>query len=158
MKVKIRATENQERLAENLEKRLKTVEEQEDFLVGETDDISKLEKIPGIESFEAGEQEHEGLGGRPVEEQAYAEIENREDAVKAFLATVKGYDLRVIDTDREWDLRKLREYNPDIIQLNKTSEELGVEHSLKEREKTEKIELEMPEKEAIDQIYREFLT
>ena len=157
MKVKITPTEQKEQLAENLERRVKNVEVKEKSIKVETDEPEKLGKVPGIESFSFEGETYEGLQGKPVEKEAYAKIESREDAVKALLATIEGYDLRVIDTDREWDLRRLREFNPDIKQLNKPSESLNVKYTISELEIAKKVDIETPEEE-IEKIYRELLT
>jgi hypothetical protein len=160
MKAKITPTENIEQLKENLEKRVETVEIQGEKVVAELEEPEKLERVPGIEIFEVGEERFKGLKGRPVDSQAYTRLENREDAVRALLATVEGYSLTVLETDREWDLRQLRKYNPDIKKLksSKPKEELGINKSISDIEGTEKIQVEMPDEEETEIIYREMLT
>jgi hypothetical protein len=160
MKAKITPTENIEQLKENLEKRVETVEIQGEKVVAELEEPEKLERVPGIESFEVGEERFKGLKGRPVDSQAYTRLENREDAVRALLATVQGYSLTVLETDREWDLRQLRKYNPDIKKLKSSEpkEELGINKSISDIEGTDKIEVEMPDEEETEIIYREMLT
>lgn len=159
MKAKIRPTENVQRLKENIEKRVETATVEEGKLIAEVQNIEFLEKTPGIESFKANGEEKKGIGGQPVEEEAYARIESRKDAVKALLATIKGYDLRILDTGRSWDLRNLKKYNPDIKHLKFKSPKdfLGIEKSVQEIEGKEKIELEVPDKK-VETIYREMLT
>lgn len=161
MKAKIVPTENIDRLQENLEKRVKELEKEGDKLVAEVEDPEFLERVPGVESFEVDGEEFEGLGGRPVERQAYVRIEDMEDAVKAFLATVQGYDLRVLNTGRDWDLINLRQYNPDIkhLKIDSPRDVLEVEESVSDVEGAEKVDIEMPEnEEEIEVIYREMLT
>lgn len=161
MKLKVKPTEKPEILMENLKKRVEDVEKNGEELVVETGNPGKLEKVPGVDSFESEEEQTDGLGGRPVDEEAYARIESREDAVKAFLATVKGYDLRILETDREWDLKNLKRYNPDIkhLKFEEPSEVLGIGKTISpvEGSSVEKIEIEMPE-EDVETIYRRFLT
>lgn len=157
MKVKISPSGDEEQLADNLERRVEQVETAGDEVVVETSEPEKLAKIPGVESFKVDNEEHKGLAGKPVDEEAYAKIDSREDAVKAFLATVQGYDLRVINTEREWDLRRLKQYNPDIKEVNKPSETFEVDYTISDVKIGEKIEIEMPEDEEVERIYREFL-
>lgn len=159
MKLEITPTEKPERLAENLEKRVEEVKVTDGVLEVETDSYSFLDRVPGVESYEA-EEEHEGIGGSPVETKAYARIESREDAVRCLLATVEGFDIVVLNTEREWDLRKLRRFNPDIKHLKSDEpvEGLGIESALFESEDLERIDVEMPEEEQVLKIYREMLT
>lgn len=158
MKVKITPTQQKERLAENLERRVEKVEVEDEEISVETEEPEKLGKVPGVESFKFNGERYEGIKGKPVSKEAYARIESREDAVKALLATIEGYDLRVIDTDREWDLRRLREFNPDIKQLNRPSETLEVEYAISDLEAAEKVDIGLPEDEEVERIYRELLT
>lgn len=161
MKAKITPTENIHQLKENLEKRVNEVEIKEEIIEVEVDEKEVLERVPGIKSFEVvGSETHKGLKGKPVDELAYTRLESREDAVRAFLATVQGWNLTVLETDREWDLRQLRKYNPDIKKLKSEEpiEELGIQKSITEIEGKEKVEIEMPEKDKQELIYREMLT
>ncbi|MFB6143742.1 MAG: hypothetical protein ABEJ98_00385 [Candidatus Nanohaloarchaea archaeon] len=158
MKVEVVPSGDKDRLAENLERRVEEVEKQGEMLLVETENPSKLGKVPGVEKFRYHEEEHEGLEGKPVRTEAYAKIESREDAVKALLATIEGYDLRVIDTEREWDLRRLKAFNPDIKQVNRESKALEIDYSISDTEIGEKIEIETPGEEDVERIYREFLT
>lgn len=160
MKARVNPTEKVERLKENLEKRVEAVKQEENSLVVETDSLETLRKTPGIENFVYKGEDEKGLQGKPVQEPAYAKLETREDAVKAFLATVQGYDLRILNTSREWDLRKLREYNPDIkhLKLDRPREELGIEKTISELEGVEKVSIELPGEDETELIYREMLT
>lgn len=160
MKVEIKPTEDIHRLKENLEKRVQEAEIEDGKLIVETEEIETVEKTPGVEEYTVEGETHPGLKGRPVQEEAYAKIESREDAVRALLATVQGYNLIVLDTDREWDLRKLKNYNPDIKELKSDEpvEELSIERSVSDIEGTEKVDIEMPDEEESELIYREMLT
>jgi len=157
MKAEIKPVAEPEKLKENLEKRVKKIEVDDNILKAEVEDPEILERTPGIESFTVEDQEYEGLGGKPVDEEAYIRIESREDAVKALLATINGYDLRVLNSGRDWDLRKLKQYNPDIkhLKFDEPKEILGIEKSVNV-EGMEKIDIDMPEE--ADLIYREMLT
>ncbi len=160
MKFKITVTEDIERLKENLEKRAENIEEVgEQKIEAEIEKEETVAKTPGIESYMVEGEEREGLKGRPVQERAYAKLETREDAVKALLATINGYNLVILDPGRDWDLRQLRKYNPDIIELkaDDTVEELGIEKSLFPTEETEQVDVPMEEVD-VDQVYREMLT
>jgi hypothetical protein len=160
MKAKITPTQDIEQLKENLEKRVEEVEIDGDKIEAEVEEKDVLERVPGIESFEVGEETGKGLKGEPVDELAYARLESREDTVRAFLATVQGWNLVVLETDRKWDLRNLRKYNPDIkkVKSSEPVEELEVEKSISDIEGTEKVEIEMPEEDETELIYREMLT
>ncbi|MFB6213682.1 MAG: hypothetical protein ABEJ07_03935 [Candidatus Nanohaloarchaea archaeon] len=158
MRAEIKPVKQKKQLAENLEKRVEEVEVKEEMIVVEVEDADVLLRTPGIESFTVEGKEKDGLGGKPVGEQAYARIESREDAVRAFLATVMGYDLRVLDTSREWDYRNLKRYNPDIkhLKFSGPREELGIDKALFDSESTEKIEVELDSDE-VDTVYREMM-
>jgi hypothetical protein len=160
MKAKITPTRDIEQLRENLEKRVENPEVNGDIIEAEVEEKEVLERVPGIESFEVEEETYKGLKGEPVDELAYTRLESREDAVRAFLATVQGWNLVVLETDRKWDLKQLRKYNPDIkkIKSDEPVEELGIEKSISDIEGTEKIEIEMPDEEERELIYREMLT
>ncbi len=159
MKVEVKASGDREKLAENLEERVESVRREGDLITVETENPELLSKVPGIESYSYEGKEHPGLKGHPVQEQAYARLETRKDAVTALLATVEGYDLRILDTSREWDLRQLKKYNPDIKHLKFSSPKdfLEIEKATFEAEGLAKIEVEVPE-EKVETIYREMLT
>ncbi len=119
MKAEIKPTEKPEKLVDNLKKRVKTAEVKEGKVIVEISEekLDMLERTPGVESFSAKGEETQGLKGRPVQEDAYARLETRKDFAKAVLATIEGYNLKVLETEREWDLKLLRRFNPDIKQL-----------------------------------------
>lgn len=160
MKVEITPTEKIKVLKENLERHVEDVKAEDGELTAETDNIERLRKTPGIESFRFDGKEEEGLKGSPVDEQAYAKIESERDAVKALIATINGYDLRILNSGRQWDLNRLKEYNPDIkhLKVNEPRNEFGIEKSISEVEATEVVEIDVPEKEDMKTIYREMLT
>lgn len=132
MKVKITPTEKIEVLRDNLEKRVDSAEIVDDQIKAEVDDPEVFERVPGIDTYTVEDEEHEGLKGRPVQEQAYARIESKEDLAKALLATINGYNLVVLETDMEWDLRLLKRFNPDIkeVKSGEPVEELDIEKSV----------------------------
>lgn len=163
MKLVITPSQDKNRLAENLRKRVEEVEINDKKLVVETDEPEIIERTPGVKKFEQDGEEKPGLKGRPVQEEAYARIESKEDAVKALIATTEGYDLRILNSNRDWDLRNLKKFNPDIkhLKFETPKETLGIEKTISEVEDSEvkEIDIEMPEnKEEIELIYREMLT
>ncbi|MFT4869154.1 MAG: hypothetical protein ACI83Q_000778 [Colwellia polaris] len=159
MKIEITPTQQPEKLRDNLEKTADRIELGEDKIKVEVEKEETVAKTPGIEKYTVEGEEKQGLKGRPVQEKAYAELETREDAVKALLATINGYNLVILNSGRDWDLRQLRKYNPAIIELknNEPKEELGIEKALFESENTEKVEVPMEEVE-IPVVYREMMT
>lgn len=160
MKIDITPTQQPEKLRENLEKSVENVEiEEENTVKVETDKEELIAKTPGIEKYTVKGEEKEGLKGRPVQEKAYAKLETRKDAVKALLATINGYNLVILDPERDWDLRQLRKYNPRIIELKHSTpkEELGIEKALFQNQELEKIEVPL-EQVDIPKVYREMLT
>lgn len=154
MKLKITPTEKKQVLKHNLEKRFGNVEDKENKLVIEIEEPEKLKRVPGIESF----GEKEGMKGSPVDEEAYAKLEDRKDAAKAFLATVMGYDLRVLETEREWDLKNLRMYNPSIkhLKFDEPKQFLKIDKALFENDELEKVEIDLEEDE-VEKVYREMI-
>ncbi len=138
MKVEIKPTQDSEKLVENLEKRVESAETREGQVTVEIveEKLELLERTPGIQSFTVEGEKTSGLKGRPVQEEAYTYLESREDFAEAVLATIQGYDLRVLQTDREWDLRLLRRFNPDIKHLkhDEPPEFLDVDKTLDEED------------------------
>lgn len=159
MKAEIIPTQQIERLKENLEKRVESIETDSEILVVELDSTRILERTPGIEKFRVNGEEQEGLKGRPIQEQVYARLESREDAVKAFIATVMGYDLRILDTGREWDYRNLKKYNPDIkhLKFSEPQDFLDIDKALFESSDLEQIKID-PSEQEVDEVYRKMLT
>lgn len=158
MEVEIKPTQDSEKLAENLEKRVDSVKEVEGVLKAEIgqENIDILERTPGVKSFTKNNEEVQGVKGRPVQEEAYTHIESRKDFAEALLATIQGYDLRVLQTGREWDLKLLRRFNPDIKQLkhDEPPEILDIDKTLdSDDEEREYVGYEVSEKE-VDMICR----
>ncbi|MFB6200059.1 MAG: hypothetical protein ABEJ83_04215 [Candidatus Nanohaloarchaea archaeon] len=163
MKAKITPTEKIQTLKQNLEKHVEQIEAKNGELIVETENPEKLDRTPGIKKYTTEENEKTGLKGSPIDKQAYIKIENRKDAVKAFLATRQGYDLRVLDTGREWDLRQLKKYNPDIkhLKTGEPREYLGINNFIGKTKAdfVKQVEVDTPEdQEQIRKIYREYLT
>lgn len=158
MEIKVKPTEKIQLLKQQLEKRKGKAEIQGEQIIVEAENTEFLEKIPGIEEYTAQGETTEGLKGRPLQEQAYIRIEDKKDAVKAFLATMDGYRLVVLNSEREWDLRKLREYNPGIKQLktDEPKEVLGIEQAVGDVEGLEEVEIEVSDEE-VELVYREML-
>ena len=164
MELIITPSQDKKRLAENLENRVEKVEIEGEKLVVETDEPDIIERTPGVEKFEQEGEEEPGLKGKPVQEEAYAKVESKKDAVKALIATTEGYDLRVLNSNRDWDMRNLKKYNPNMkhLKFNSPSKTLGIEKTISELEDSkdiEKIDIELPEdQEKLELIYREMLT
>jgi len=158
MKIEIKPTEKIQLMKEQLEKRKGNAQIQGEKVVIEAENTEFLEKTPGIEEYTVEGETKEGLKGRPLQEQAYIRIEDREDAVKALLATMDGYDLVVLNSDRKWDLRKLREYNPGIKQLktDEPKEFLDIEQAIGDIKGLKQVEIEVSDEE-LDLVYREML-
>ncbi|QKQ98093.1 hypothetical protein GKQ38_00955 [Candidatus Nanohaloarchaea archaeon] len=154
MKVEIKPTEKPEQLEDNLEKRAEDAETSNGHVIAEVRNPAIIERLPGVEKYWIDDEEHEGLKGRPVQEQAYARIHSKEDLVKAFLATVDGYDLRILDCGDEWDLRLLKRFNPDIkeLEFDEPKEVLGINKALFQHEGLEEIEIEV-DQEDIQMVY-----
>jgi hypothetical protein len=150
MKAKIKPTEKPGKLLKYLKPRLQKVEKKQDNTIhAEIQAETYLTKVPGIETFKINGETKEGLGGKPIHKEAFTKIETKKDAVKAFLATVEGYRLYV-STERDWDLKILRKYNPGIIKIEpEAAKELGI------KELDEDFDLTQKEYTGI---YQEFLT
>lgn len=159
MEVKIEPTQDREKLCENLEKRVSEIHAEDEQLVAEIEEekLSMLERTPGVKQYRTPEDEvEEGLEGRPVQEEAYAKLESKRDLARAVVATIDGYDLRILHTSNEWDLRVLRRFNPDVkhLKIDEPSEILGIEKTLeKENEELEQVEVDLAEDE-VEMTYR----
>lgn len=152
MNVEITPTEDPEQLRENLEKQVQKVEREGEKLIATVEGKAepKLERTPGIKEYETDERVKEGLKGKPVKEQAYARLESRRDLARAVVATIDGYDLRILGTENRWDLKVLRSFNPDIkeLKMDEPSEELGIEKTLESGEEDlEQVEIDLDEEE-----------
>lgn len=162
MEVKVEPSGKPEKLRQYLGKVFDSVERSEEQLKVQTEEPERLSRIPGVESYSYGGENYDGLGGSVIEEKSLSKLENREDAVKIFLATLAGYHVDVIDSDHEWDLKALRRYNPGIKNLKgegwedfRDSNEKSVNGKLEGRDQ---LELDMPDEDKIVDIYREYLT
>lgn len=158
MEIRVRPTEKIEKLQEDLDRRCRNAKIKGEEVVIQAENPEFLEKVPGVKEYSFDDEVKEGLKGRPLHEQAYIRIESREDAVKALLATMDGYNLVVLDSEREWDLRKLREYNPDIKHLDhdRPKEILDIDRAVGEIEDLEQVEIEVSDEE-VELVYREML-
>lgn len=165
MKYTIKPTQDPEKLKENIEKRLQEntkLENGQIKLELDTSQEQKLQKIPGIQKYRKTNEEQwqTGLKGKPIQKKAFAKLENQEDAVKALIATQEGYNLTILQTENQWDLKHLKKYNPSIKQLKhkKPPEKLPIQKTITKLENKQKVHIEMPEPEKINQIYQEMLT
>ena len=150
MKVEIRPTQDAEQLNENLEERVQETrtEDGEIIIQIEEEDLGLLERTPGIEQYTVDGETFEGLKGRPVQEKAYVKLEDSRDVAEALLATMEGYDLVVLDTGMQWELKLLRRFNPDIKHLTSgRSEVFDVEKTLESGTERERIEYDISEEE-----------
>lgn len=161
IKVTIKPTQDEEVMKKNLEKR--GYEPNENLEIQITrDNLNKIERMPGIDKIITPEEQIEGLKGRPTQEKAYAKLNTKEQVVKAFLATINGYNLVIINPDRDWDYKILKKYNPQIRRI-KTQDineiiekELEIEKSLFQNPNVEKIDVPVEEKD-IETIYQELM-
>ncbi|MFB6204102.1 MAG: hypothetical protein ABEJ75_00490 [Candidatus Nanohaloarchaea archaeon] len=150
MRAEIYATEEPGKLVEHLERRVDSVEMDGDMVVAELDDPELLERVPGIDEYVVDGERHEGLKGRPVQEEAYARIETKKDVARALLATINGYDLRILNSELEWDIMLLKRFNPDIkhLKFDEPRDFLEIEKSISDVDGTDKIDIEMSDEEA----------
>lgn len=156
MKVEITPTEKPEKLLKNIRPRVKNAELKKTKIQAEIEDEEELEKIPGIKEYVIDGEVSEGLGGKPVDEKAYIKLNSMEDVAKGFLATASGYDLIVVECNREWDLRLLRKYNPSIKEVSEPNEVFEVSKSVNV-EGFEDIGIEI-EEEDVEMIYKQVVT
>lgn len=156
MRIKVKPTEKIQVLKEDIENRKGSAEIEDDKIIVETEDTDFLEKVPGVKEFTVDGETKEGLKGRPLHEQAYIRIEDKRDAVEAFLATMDGYNLIVLNSGRDWDIRKLKEYNSGIkhLKADEPRDYLGVEKSIGEIKNLESVEMELTDEE-VKLVYRE---
>lgn len=119
MKAEIKPAQDPEKLLNNLSQRVNSAEFKDGKITVEIPDqkLDMLERTPGVESITVDGETISGLKGRPIQDDAYANLESREDFAEALLATVQGYNLKILNTGRDWDLKLLRRFNPDIKHL-----------------------------------------
>lgn len=125
MKATVKPAKNIENLRQYLKPRTENIKQlEENQLQVELDEPGKLSDIPGIENYKVKEETFEGIGGTPINQKALAKIDNRKDAARAFLATLNGYTLYIVGSERFWDVQALKKYNSEIIELKdeKTAE------------------------------------
>lgn len=156
MRATVTPTEKPEKLLENLRPRVKSAERKGEKINVEVEEKKTLERVPGIKSFETDEGKFEGLGGKPVNQKAYAKINSKRDLAEAFLATVAGYDLVITECSREWDLKMLRLYNPSIKEVSEPSDIFEIEKSLN-LEGFEDLGIEISD-EDVDAVYRKVVS
>jgi len=153
MNIEVIPTEKPEALEKNLRPRVKKIRRKGNKIQIETDSQEFLKKVPGIKEYTLNGKTEKGMGGSPVKEKAYIKMETREDVAKAFLATASGYDLVVINSGREWDLKLLRKYNPSIKEVSEPSDIFDIQKSVNV-DGYEKIGIEIDENE-VDIVYRQ---
>lgn len=159
--VKIQPTQDQEIMKENLENRGYKPSNELEIQVTK-DELNKIEKMPGIDKIKTPEEQIEGLKGRPTQEKAYAKLDTKEEVVKAFLATINGYNLVIINPDRDWDYKILKKYNPQIRRIKTKNEneiiekELEIEKALFQNQNVEKVDIPV-EKQDIETIYQQLM-
>lgn len=158
MKIEVTPSGSISQLKENLEKEFSVVEEEESNLVVEADNPRKVAKRPGVAEAKTGDEIIEGVKGNPLNEQAICSLNTKKDAVKALIATIDGYRLIVKETERQWDLKRLREYNPNIKEIKGdfTELDLGVSKSLDPEDELETVDVELGDE--WEKIYETMLT
>lgn len=156
---RVKASEDPKKLAENLGRRFDSSELEGPEIEVELEDPEKLAEVPGVAEFRYGDERKDGLGGKPTSKLAAAKLESRRDAVNCFLAILKGFSLVVIDSDREWDLRQLRRYDPDLKRVSgeNVEEFLEVENSVNV-EGFEQLEYENLDAGEMEELYNRYLT
>lgn len=156
MKAEITPTEKPEKLLKNIRPRVKNAEMKKSKIIAEIEDEKELEKIPGIKEYSIDGKTKDGLGGSPIDEKAYIKLNSMEDVAKGFLATASGYDLIVVECNRDWDLRLLRKYNPSIKEVSEPDEVFQVTKSVNV-EGFEDIGIEIDE-EDVEMVYKQVVT
>ena len=154
MKSEVEPADDPEKLEKNLSERFESAELNDGMIEVKLEEPERLSYVPGVDTYTKEEEERDGVGGRPLDQKAYARLGTREDVVKAFLATVDGYDLVILDSDREWDLKVLRLYNPGIRNLKQSepADAFEIEKGI-EIDEVDDIGIEVDEEE-VEQVYR----
>lgn len=158
MNVTVTPTQQKSKLAQNLREEFQEVKVENSVIELKTEDPYKVAKRPGVEKVETDDQTIEGVKGKPLEQTALCSLDTRKDAVRALIATIDGYRLVIKETERQWDLKNLRKYNPGIKELKGSVDEeiLGVDKSLDPEDNLEHVEIELGEK--WEKIYTAMLT
>jgi hypothetical protein len=151
MKIEVKPTQDPEKLRENLEKRVENAEVTEEGLEVTLEDekLEILDRTPGIDHYVREGEKIEGLKGRPVQEEATAELETREDLARAALATIEGYDLVILQPGDQWSLKLLRRLNPGVVELkqDEAPEFLDIEKTLRSEGLREEIGMDLDQEE-----------
>lgn len=157
MEAQITPTEKPEKLLTNIRPRVKNAELQQGGKIKvEIESPEQLEKVPGIKEYKVDGERLKGLGGSPIDQEAYAKIHSKEDVAKAFLATASGYNLVITGCSRDWDLKMLRKFNPSIKEVSEPDEVFGIDQALN-LEDFEDIGIEIEEDE-VDIVYRQVVS
>ncbi|NMJ76550.1 hypothetical protein GLU01_00590 [Nanohaloarchaea archaeon] len=149
MEVEVKPSGDTQLLVDNLSRRIDGAERKNGLIVVETDNPQDLSTIPGVEWYEPRDgQRQSGVGGSCIgEDSAFKRVENRRDAAEALAATLDGFSL-VVRTERRWDLKCLKRFNPDIKNLKSGDpESLGLQ-------KLEHTGFSPPEQEEVEDLYR----
>ena len=155
MEATVKPTENKQDLINYLRPRTESIEEEGGKLKVEIQDPGKLSDIPGIEEYSVEDEVFDGIGGTPIHGKALAKIENRKDAARAFLATLDGYTLYIVGSERGWDVRELKKYNSEIVELK--DEETADAFEFDRKVNYGEEDFPVSEEELL-KIYQEFLT
>lgn len=157
MEATVQPTQDLKVLRENLEAReLETTVKNDQIIVEASKEklVKVLDNTPGIEKYSINGEKFEGLKGRPVQEKTYAKLETDKDVAEAFIATVEGHDLIILEGGVDWHLKLLKKFNPDIRQLSSgRSDIFDVEKSLLDEGNEERIEYDLSEEE-VEKIIR----
>lgn len=154
MEATVKPTGMKKELKEYLKPRVEKIEETEDGFRVELEDAEKLGRIPGIKEYSVDGESFDGVGGKPIHDKAFAKIESRKDAARAFLATLDGYTLYIVASNRDWDVRSLKRYNSEIIELK--SEEVAENFDFDRKVNYGEEDFPVDEVELL-KIYQEFL-
>jgi hypothetical protein len=149
MKVKVKPSGDPELLVDNLSRRFDGAEREGGTIMVETDNPQDLYMIPGVEWYEPEDDPRQtGVGGRCIGEEgpAFKRIESRRDAAESLAATLDGFSL-VVRTERRWDLKCLKRFNPDIKNLKSGDPDaLGLK-------RLGDTDFSSPEQEEIEELY-----
>lgn len=148
MDVVVKPSGDQDLLADNLSRRFDGVKRTDQCVVVETNRPEGLSTVPGVEWYEPEDgQRRVGVGGSCVgEDTAFKQIESRSDAAEALAATLDGFSL-VVRTERRWDLKCLKRFNPNIKNLKSGEPDmLGLQ-------RLEDTDFSPPEQEETEELY-----
>lgn len=149
MKVEVKPSGDPELLVDNLSRRLDDVERTNQVIVVETNTPQNLSTVPGVKWYKPENgQRQAGIGGNCISENlVFKRIKSRRDASEALAATLDGFNL-VVRTERQWDLKCLKRFNPDIKNLKSGNPgSLGLQ-------RLEDTDFSSPEQEEANELYR----